>query len=81
MRATFDAAAGTYRLMPPDGYAWQVEQMRAAQRRDRQLRLFSLDYWDPEDREGCARLYATQRANGFLPYVATFDLTRIVPET
>ena len=81
VRATFDAAAGTYRLMPPDGYAWQVEQMRAAQRRDRQLRLFSLDYWDPEDREGCARLYATQRANGFLPYVATFDLTRIVPET
>ena len=80
VRATFDAAAGAYRLMPQEGYAWQLDQMRAAQRRDPRLRLFSLDYWDPADREGCAWLYAVQRANGFLPYVATFDLTRIVPE-
>ena len=47
--------------------------------RDPRLRLFSLDYWEPQDRDGIARLYAEQRANGFVPYVATPDLTRIVP--
>ncbi|MCB4825444.1 endo alpha-1,4 polygalactosaminidase [Roseicella aerolata] len=77
---TFDAGAHTYRPMPEAGYAWQVERMRAAWGRDRRLRLFSLDYWNPEDREGIARIYAIQRANGFAPYVATPDLTRIVAE-
>jgi uncharacterized protein (TIGR01370 family) len=77
---TFDAGAHTYSMIPEAGYAWQVERMRAAWRRDRRLRLFSLDYWNPEDREGIARIYAIQRANGFAPYVATPDLTRIVPE-
>jgi polysaccharide biosynthesis protein PelA len=78
--ATFDAGAHAYRLVPEAGYAWQVERMRVAWRSDRRLRLFSLDYWNPEDREGIARIYAAQRANGFAPYVATPDLTRIVPE-
>jgi uncharacterized protein (TIGR01370 family) len=77
---TFDAGAHTYRLVSEAGYAWQVERMREAWRRDQHLRLFSLDYWNPEDREGIARIYAAQRANGFSPYVATPDLTRIVLE-
>ncbi|MDO9711747.1 endo alpha-1,4 polygalactosaminidase [Paracraurococcus lichenis] len=77
--STFDAGAKGYRLMPEAGYAWQVERLRAARERDRRLRVFSLDYWDPQDRAGLARIYAVQRANGFVPYVATPDLTRIVP--
>ncbi len=80
VRATFITSTSTYEMVPEDGYAWQVRRMREARERDPRVRLFSLDYWNPEDRDGIARLYALQRANGFIPYVGTFDLTRIVPE-
>ena len=80
VRTTFDARSNAYRAVPEEGYAWQVQKMREARERDRRLRLFSLDYWHPEDRAGIARTYAVQRANGFVPYVATFDLTRVVQE-
>lgn len=80
VRTTFDAKTKTYQLVSKDGYLWQIQKMREARERDPQLRLFSLDYWDPEDRNGIARIYAEERANGFVPYVGTFDLTRIIPE-
>jgi uncharacterized protein (TIGR01370 family) len=77
VRATH-SASGTYTLVTDADYAWQRERMLAARRRDPALRIFSLDYWDPEDSVGIARLYLAQRRNGFIPYVATPDLTRIV---
>jgi polysaccharide biosynthesis protein PelA len=77
---TFDAASGAYRLLSEADYHWQIERMRDAQRRDPKLRLFSLDYWNPDDARGIARIYAEQRTNGFVPYVGTPDLTRIVSE-
>jgi hypothetical protein len=78
---TWDAASGAYRPTSESDYGWQVEQMRAAQRRDPKLKLFSLDYWDPNDPKGIARIYAQERANGFIPYVGTRDLTKIVLES
>jgi uncharacterized protein (TIGR01370 family) len=77
---TYDAKSGAYRLLPEADYRWQVDRMRDAQRRDPKLRLFSLDYWNPDDPRGTARIYAQQRTNGFIPYVGTPDLTRIVSE-
>jgi len=77
---TFDAASGTYRFLSDGDYHWQVERMRDARKRDPKLRLFSLDYWNADDAPGIARIYTRERANGFIPYVGTPDLTRIVPE-
>ena len=77
---TYDPKSGAYRLLPDADYRWQVERMRDAQRRDPKLRLFTLDYWNPDDPRGIARIYAQQRTNGFIPYVGTPDLTRIVSE-
>ncbi|MFL5518131.1 MAG: hypothetical protein ACJ8DJ_18390, partial [Gemmatimonadales bacterium] len=78
--STFDARSKQYKLVSPDARAWQVERMLKAKQRDPRLRLFALDYWDSEDQQGIARLYAQERADGFTPYVATLDLSRIVPE-
>ena len=64
--------------MTPRSYEWQRQQLWAAGRRDPNLRLFSLDYWDPNDKENIAKIHAEERANGFIPYVATPDLTQIV---
>ena len=75
---TFDARSGGYRYVPPQDYAWQKRQMRAAQSRDKRLKLFSLDYWDPLDKPGIQKIAAEERANGFIPCVSTPDLTRIV---
>lgn len=80
VRTTFDARSRSYQPVSEAGYLWQVERMRRARERDSHLRLFSLDYWDPEDRDGIARIYKGQRANSFIPYVGTFDLTSIVTE-
>jgi polysaccharide biosynthesis protein PelA len=72
--------AGGYEELSPADIAWQRSKMAEARARDRRLTLFSLDYWDPQDTAGIARIYAAERAEGFIPYVATRDLTRIVPE-
>ena len=80
VRSTFNARSGSYGLVPDADYRWQLDRMEEAYRRDRRLQLFSLDYWDMEDVPGIARLYAEARERGFVPYVGTFDLTRIVPE-
>ena len=77
---TWDSASSGYRPMSESDAHWQIEQMRQAQRRDPKLRLFSLDYWSPDDPKGIARIYAQERANGFIPYVGTRDLTTIVVE-
>jgi hypothetical protein len=77
---TYDPASGAYKPSADADYQWQIDRMRDAQRRDPKLRLFSLDYWNPDDPRGIARIYAQERTNGFVPYVGTPDLTQVIPE-
>lgn len=78
--STFDQQSKRYHLVAPEAREWQVSRMLDAKRRDPSLRLFALDYWDPDDPDGISRLYALERMSGFTPYVATPDLSRIVME-
>lgn len=78
VRATF-VGSNSYRRVSDSDLAWQRDRMHAAKTRDPRLRLFSLDYWDPEDREGIAQIYYEAKRDGFIPYVGTPDLMRIVP--
>ncbi|MEO8249506.1 MAG: endo alpha-1,4 polygalactosaminidase [Burkholderiales bacterium] len=79
VHTTYDAKSKNYVRVEPESVRWQHERMFEARRLNPSLRLFSLDYWSPSDREGIARIYAEARANGFVPYVATIDLSQIVP--
>ena len=81
VRSTFDARQGGYVLVGNEGYLWQRDRLQAAKALRPEIGLFTLDYWAADDPRGRARLYAQQRANGFAPYVATFDLRRIVSES
>ena len=81
VHSTYDAAADAYLRVAPDAVRWQTDRLNEAKRLRPELKLFSLDYWSPTDREGIARIYAEARANGFVPYVATIDLTQIVPRS
>ncbi len=78
--ADYDFETKRYQLVPRALYEQQVRILQSARQRRPQLRVFTLDYWDPADRAGVARIYAEQRKNGFHPYVATVELDRVVPE-
>lgn len=77
--ADYDFETGTYGLVDAETYRQQIELLTAARARRPELRVMTLDYWDPDDAEGIRRIYEVERANGFEPYVATIELDRIVP--
>ena len=70
----------SYKLADPKLYRQQVEWLQAAKGRQPKLKIFTLDYWPPEDTAGVARIYAEQRKNGFIPYVSVKDLDRVLKE-
>lgn len=77
--ADYDFAKKNYKLVKPAFYTQQVKWLKAAQKRTPSLRVFSLDYWDPNDTKGVDRIYKVQRANGFEAYVSTIKLNRVLP--
>lgn len=78
--STYDFAKKEYQLVDSAAYRLQLEWLQSAVRRRPRLKVFTLDYWNADDAEGLSRIYRTQRANGFCPYVSTIDLTAIVRE-
>lgn len=80
VRGGYDFAARRYRPQSDSDVRWQIDRLAALRAANPKVRVFTLDYWDPGDAAGVRRLYAAQRRAGFVPYVATIDLHRIVPE-
>jgi len=77
---TYDFDRKVYRRVPEADYREQVLLLKQARKRNPALRICSLDYWDPVDREGIRRIYREERANGFDPYVATIGLDQLMKE-
>jgi uncharacterized protein (TIGR01370 family) len=77
---TYDFERKVYRAVPAAEYREQVQLLKQARKRNPALRICSLDYWDPADREGIRRIYREERANGFDPYVATVGLDQLMKE-
>lgn len=72
-------STGQFDLVSPMTYSQVAEQLRGATAIARQLQVFTLDYWKPDDVKGLERIYAAQRAEGFIPYVTTPDLRSLTP--
>jgi len=79
-RARFDTEKKTYIRVPEAEYRETLAKLKAAQKDNPALALMSLDYWDTADTAGIKRIYAEQRQAGYLPYVATPELDRLIPE-
>jgi uncharacterized protein (TIGR01370 family) len=77
---TFDTRTKAYRRQSPGDVDWQIAQLRQAKALNPNLQLFTLDYWDPADRDGLRAIYQEQRARGFAPYVSTPQLDRVIHE-
>jgi len=75
----YDFKSKTYRRVPEALYRRQVELLEAARKANPRLKVYTLDYWYPSQPEKIREIYAEQKRNGFLPYVATVDLHQIVP--
>lgn len=67
-------------MVPEKTYLELVKRLHEAKQLNPQLEIFSLDYWNPEDKAGIKKIYDTQRKQGFHPYVATIYLDKIIPE-
>ena len=78
--ADYDFGSKSYKRVPPQLYQLQLAYLKKAQQINPRLKVFTLDYWEPDDEHGIAEIYRAQRANGFVPYVATVALDRIVSE-
>lgn len=77
--ADYDFETKKYGKVDDATYRQQVEILQGAARRQPNLKVLTLDYWDPSDAAGIAEIYKVQAANGFSPYVATVELDRLVP--
>lgn len=77
---TYDCERRVYRAVSPADYRTQVQLLKQARKANPALRICTLDYWDPADRDGIRRIYREERANGFDPYVATVGLDRLMKE-
>lgn len=76
----YDFAHKRCRPQTPADVRWQLDRLADLRRRAPDVRIFTVDYWDPHDLAGQRRIYAQQRRNGFIPYVATVDLQHVVSE-
>ena len=78
VRADYDFSTKTYHRVSQQDYAEQVQILKSAKQRNPKLTILTLDYWNPRDAAGIARIYDEQRANGFSPYVSTIGLNEII---
>lgn len=80
MLAETNVSTGQSGLFPANTYKSTAARLLEARALSPSLKLYTLDYWNPEDVEGMQKLYAIHRARGFTPYVTTPDLRRHTPE-
>ena len=77
---TYDFTTKKYRRVPEAEYREQVAVLSKVRSMKPSLRICTLDYWNPGDRDGIRRVYREERSHGFDPYVATISLDQLVRE-
>jgi uncharacterized protein (TIGR01370 family) len=58
----------------------QLKWLNEAKQKNPKLKIYTLDYADPADTDTIQDVYKTERGNGFIPYVATVGLDKLVEE-
>lgn len=76
----YDFATKKHVLAPKNIYDEQVKFLQDIKKKQPNLLIFTLDYWDENDPKGISKIYAAERGNGFIPYVSTLELNKVVLE-
>lgn len=77
---TYDFAEKKYQMVSEEEYNETLALLEEVKKNNPQLKIFVLNYWDPEDVQTIRKIYEMDRKNGFHPYVSTVDLLQIIPE-
>ncbi|MES2984663.1 MAG: endo alpha-1,4 polygalactosaminidase [Pseudomonadota bacterium] len=78
--ANTNVSTGHFELFPPKTVAEVAKKLQNVVALAPHLQVFTLDYWYQDDARGLERIYAMQRAQGFIPYVTLPDLQHFTPE-
>ncbi len=76
----YDVKKKAYEHVPQKEYQAYADRLRLLEHDNPTLTVYTLDYWDPTDAKGISAIYHLQRENGFIPYVSTRDLQKIIQE-
>jgi len=74
----YDFDKKRYSRFKSDLYEKQVEILQDAARKFPNLVIYTLDYWNPKDSKGVASIYKAEQRKGFIPYVSTIELDRVL---
>ena len=77
---TRDTKTKKPKFVQKDEYQNYLKMLNEAKAKSPKLKICSINYWLPNDKEGIKKIYSEQRAQGFIPYVSTDDLQNIVEE-
>ena len=77
---SYDFSSKSYIRMPKPKVDEHVSLLRDFKTKYKNLRVMTLDYWDPDDIASIAEIYTLQSQNGFSPYVASIELDQIIPK-
>ena len=75
----YNFAKKTYHYVAAKDVVSTLKILNAAKAARPALKLYSLDYWNAKDTVTIRSIYATEQHNGFIPYVSTIDLSRLIP--
>jgi uncharacterized protein (TIGR01370 family) len=76
----YDFKTKKYNRVQESHYKSIVDYLHSLEEVNPRLALYSLDYWPLEDEATIRTIYATQRENGLVPYVATLELNKLIAE-
>ena len=80
MASSYDFKTRRYHLREGPDLEWGMARIAELRALNPRAGFYSLDYWDPTDQRGIARLYDRERRAGFIPYVSTIDLQKVIRE-
>ncbi len=76
----YDFKTGKYKVNNSKEHEQDVAFLKELQKKFPSLQIFTLDFWNPTDKEMIKKIYTLERGNGFIPYVSTIGLTDIIAE-
>jgi hypothetical protein len=76
---SYDFGTKKYFLRPKGDFEWQLGQINAGRAQFPHLVLFSLDYWDPQDKAMYKTIYDIEEKAGLRPFVSTINLD-VIPQ-
>lgn len=72
-----EAQTGKYRLLQESYYDSIVAMLHNIQKIHPRIAVYTLDYWQLDDKTAIQKLYKKQRDQGFRPYISTPDLRNL----